>query len=134
MKTKTKSLILALLFLIVISIGLNVSAVEARYIRDFNGVADSLWARVTDKNTKNMKDNTRTYAVVNWDYSSQKGAHNMWFRVVNSNNEDRGTTLVPYLERKEFSTSATHTHYYWLLARRENGVDPETRVKGTWTP
>ncbi len=137
-KTKFSLLVLSLVLLFILGISTSIEAAtkptdSVNYIRNFSGTADSLWTHVTTDDT-NMKNNTNSYSVVNWNSSSQKTSHNMWFRVVNSNNEDRGTVLIPYLQRVEFSSSATHQYLYWLLARRENGCDPATKVKGTWCP
>lgn len=131
MKNSKRKIVYSLFaLLIMLGVTLGVNATETRAIKNFNGTVNHNWGYVSIGD--NVKDNTRNYSVVNWDTSSQAGAHNMWFRVVNSNGADRGSTLVPYLQRVEFATNAEYNHYYYLQARRENSVDPSTSVSGSW--
>ena len=71
---------------------------------------------------------------VNWKFSSQTNRHNQYFRIVNSNGEERGHALISYLDNTSFESYAEASHYYYLQTRRENSVDPMTTVSGTWRP
>lgn len=95
----------------------------------FSGRVDSSWGYVTNNY---LKDSGEGYATVLWKKSSQSSAHNMWFRVVNSNGAERGKSLLNYLTSKDFNTSTTYNYNYWLQARRENSVDPATTISGSW--
>ena len=121
--------------IVAISIALLANAVSAqtRVVQTYDITANSNWTTELLP-FSNWKDNYTNYSVVNWYSSSQKGSHNMWYRVVNSNKEDRGNVLISYLSRVKFQSNTSHGYYYALQARRENAVDPTTRVTGTWNP
>lgn len=127
MKNKLKFVVFAVL--VFLSVGMTSKA----YVKNFSGTVNYQWGYVTASNASNNK-NTSGYSVVNWSSSSQPGAHNMWFRIVNSNGENRGTVMIGYLTRVEFESSASVGYNYWLQSRRENSVDPYTTVSGTWKP
>lgn len=87
-----------------------------------------------DKSSANTKLDYNTTAYINWQSSSQS-SHNEWFQIVNSNNEARSDEyLFPYLTANtmpEYS-SMKYGYYYYLRARREHIINPQTTVRGTW--
>lgn len=127
MKNSLKFVVFAVL--VFLSVGITSKA----YVNNFSGTVNYQWGYVTGTNAPNTKD-AATYSVVNWSSSSQSGSHNMWFRIVNSNGENRGTIMIGYLTRVEFESTASVGYNYWLQARRENSVDPYTTVSGSWRP
>ena len=129
---KRKIIGLSFLFVLALSLCLGVNAaVTPRYKSDYRGTVNHNWGYCT---TGNNFKNTTGGTVINWQYSSQSGAHNMWYRAVNSNGADRGSVLMSYLSSVEFSSSTQWNYYYYLQARRENSVDPTTTVSGYWIP
>ena len=130
-----KKVVCTLLFvLLLINIAISVNAAEDRSLlpKSFKGRVGSSWGYVTSEDNVRQSGGNRSY--VNWKKSSQSSAHDMWFRTVNSNGEDKGGKLFSYLENGSYETSAINNHYYYLQARRENSVDPETTVSGNWSP
>jgi len=101
------------------------------YSGPFSGSATSSWAYVTNPGTNIVKDNDYSGVSVNWQTSNQS-SHRMWFRQVNSNQENKGSALLDYKTVKTFASTAEQNHYYWLQARRENIWDPATYVTGVW--
>lgn len=118
----------ALVAVIAVVTGINV---RADY-KDFAGSAGFTQSRVSTSNTKN---NNEYLAGVNWKESDHSG-HKMWFRIKNSNGEERGRILInrPGNGVSYLDTTARNGFYYWLYANREHLGNPETYVKGTWQP
>lgn len=130
-----KKVVCTLFFiLLLVNIAISVNAAEERSLlpKSFSGRVGSTWGYVTSEDNIRQSGGTKTY--VNWKKSSQSGRHNMWFRTVNSNGADRGSGLLEYLADSSYETTAVNNHYYYLQSRRENSVDPETTVSGTWSP
>ena len=106
---------------------------SSRVVQTYEISANSNWA--DDKMMfSNPKEDKNSFSVVNWYSSSQKNSHNMWYRVVNSNYQQKAIALISYKSRVEIQTTAQKGYYYGLQARRENSVDPVTKVTGTWKP
>lgn len=125
-----------LLFVLVILVGMaavvTVNA-SSRVVQTYEISANSNWA--DDKMMfSNPKEDKNSFSVVNWYSSSQKNSHNMWYRVVNSNYQQKAIALISYKSRVEIQTTAQKGYYYGIQARRENSVDPVTKVTGTWKP
>ncbi len=111
-------------------VGVNASS---RVVQTYEITADSKWAN--DKMMfSNPKEDSNSFSVVNWYSSSQKNSHNMWYRVVNSDYKQKAIVLLSYKARAEIQSTAQKGYYYGLQARRENSVDPTTKVTGTWRP
>lgn len=69
-------------------------------------------------------------ATVRW-YTTSDNNHNEWFRVINSNGEEKGWTFIKGKGNyKIFNVTCQQNYNYWLQARRENIWDPWTTVKG----
>lgn len=127
MKKNLKFIVLALL--VVVSAGTSVKAATA----GFSGSAGSAWSYVTNPAAyDNTKALGNKYTGVNWQYSNQ-GSHKMWFRVVNSNGEEKGKYLYQGLGSDAFATSAQQNYYYWLQSKRENSNTP-AYITGVWAP
>lgn len=119
---------LTLVAVIAVVTGFNV---RADY-KDFAGSAGFSQARVSESNTKN---NNEYLAGVNWKTSDRSG-HKMWFRIKNSNGEERGRILInrPGNGVSYFDTTGRNGYYYWLYANREHLGNPSSYVTGTWQP
>ena len=110
------------------------STVSASYSNDFSGSAPSSYRDMSDYVTK--VTSTDTKIGVNWNYTDE-GSHREWFRVVNSDGAVRGQMRIDSCDgvNHPFSDSSTvYSYYYKLQARRENPIDPNTHVSGTWRP
>lgn len=122
------STLFGILFLASISFASDVEP-YATFSSSFAGSVTSSWTYVTGSSVKCTYPGV---ANVNWKTSSQSASHNLWFRVVNSNVESRGSRLFSYLEHGNINTSTSNGYNYKLQARRENSVDPSTYVSGSW--
>lgn len=100
--------------------------------QEFGGTAGYDWAKVSPRNTKT---DSETYAAITW-LESDHTDHKMWFRIVNSDGEDRGNILItrPSETPNNFDTKAKEGYYYWLEAGREHIHNPITYVSGRWEP
>lgn len=119
---------IVLLTVIAVTTGINA---RADY-KEFSGSAGFGQERVSVSNKKN---NNEYLAGVNWKTSDLSG-HKMWFRIKNSNGEERGRILInrPGNGVKYLETSAKNGYLYWLYANREHFGNPAAYVTGTWQP
>lgn len=131
MKKNIKYFILIALLVGGVGTMLRVSAAQTN---NFSGsVGGGSWVFVVSPETlpQFIKDSNNSATAVRWDYSSVSNI-NMWFRIVNSNVENRGESLLSYLETKAWTTSASQGYYYWLQAKRENFFDGSSYIYGAW--
>lgn len=119
---------IVLLTAIVVTTGINVRA-------DYKAFAGSAGFGQERVSTSNTKNNNEYLAGVKWT-DSDKSGHKMWFRIKNSNNEERGRILIsrPGNSTKYFETTAKNGYMYWLYANREHVGNPAAYVKGVWQP
>lgn len=99
----------------------------------FQGSAGFSAAKVGDANPK---QNYEYLSGVQWDYSDHSG-HKMWFRIKNSNKENRGSILInrPAEGVKNYlETDCKFGYNYYLYANREHWGNPSTFVRGYWQP
>lgn len=132
MKKLKKRIVISALFIILFfsSVVLATSPENRAFLRgNFSGRVNSSWGYLSGNTVKCTLRNT---AAVNWKTSSQSTAHNMYFRVVSSNGQDKGGRLFSYLENSTMTVDTTHDYEYYIQGRRENAVDPTTSVTGTW--
>ena len=119
---------IALVALVAIGTKLNVRA-------DYTSFAGSAGYSAAKVSTANAKNNHEYLAGVNWTSSDHSG-HKMWFRIRNSNNEERGNILInrPGNGVKYLEVTTRYGYNYWLYANREHIINPSTYVQGTWQP
>lgn len=85
--------------------------------------------------SSNLKQDDYLRAYVKWDYSSSTTSHKEWFQVVDWKNNDRGKGILNYKTEGYIYENDTASGYeYYLRASRENLIDPNTYVSGTWEP
>lgn len=132
---KRKEKVMKKIFSIVaiLAIAVVVSAIDVQ--ADYAGFAGSAGFSPTMVSTQNTKNNYQYLSGVRWDRSSHSN-HKMWFRVRNSNGEERGSILVnrPDQVTYFFDTDCKYGYYYWLYANREHLINPSTYVEGVWQP
>ena len=130
-----KKLVISALFFILLFSSVVLAATNGTlniFPSSFSGtVGGSSYGYVTSTMV-NDSGGTSHYAWVNWKTSSQSSAHDLYFRVVNSNGAYRGGRKFSYLETGTFSTTTTYNYGYYLQAKRENSIDPATTVTGSW--
>lgn len=105
--------------------------IKAGYSNKFDGSVGYFTGDVSGYVTKYTS--TSTKGGINWNYTDE-GDYRQWFIVANSNNANRGEVLLQKCDGMNHSipTSTTHSYYYKLRSHRENIVDPNTNVRGTW--
>lgn len=128
MKNKIKLFVAVFLLLAIAQTGVMAASI---YSGNFQGSTSSSWGYVVNPSVNIVKDNAISMFAVDWKYSNQSN-HKQWFRLVNSNGDDRGSGLVNYLSTDTIDTSAQMNFYYWLQSKRESIFNPTTYVEGTW--
>lgn len=120
---------LLLFFTLVVSLSFFSNNIIAK-TKSFNITTNHVWKKYS---TANLKVDTLKTAWVDWQ-ASTKSNHKQWFKLVNSENQDRGEAIFSFLGKKKFSTTAKKGHNYWLMSKREHIGNPITQVVGIWEP
>ena len=98
---------------------------------NFNITSNWKYSEVSSANTK-MDTNQTAY--VEWNYSSDKNPHNQWFQIVNSDLHKRSEEAFFSYKSNGYinEENCQKGYYYYLRARREHIINPETTVSGNW--
>ncbi len=116
-------------------LGILVVAMSTNVYADYKGfdiTAGFTWEQDPNYNAKN---NNEYLMGIKWTESGA-GTHKEWFRVVNSNSEQKAIGLLDYPSQNVvfLETTAKNGYYYYLQAHREHIINPRTQVRGTWQP
>lgn len=99
---------------------------------DFDITANYAWGNDSQLRSGTKIDGTSVSTVI-WN-TSNKSSHRMWFRVLDMNNNVRGSVRIDYLSSGYAVTNNTTGSSYIIQAKRENIIDPITTVTGKWLP
>ena len=81
-----------------------------------------------------LKTDGYNQAKVNW-VGTNGGNHRMWFRVVNSDGENKGSSLFNHpADGWIHNTTSLKNRVYKLESQRQSRGDPLTHVWGNWEP